>query len=368
MFHVKLSRLEVAGVRNLNSVLLDKLTKVNIFYGPNGAGKTSILEAIHILGLARSFRSTQLQPVIQYEKDRCTVFGHITKDDGLLVSVGIERSRRGRFKIRVDGNDEKNLVTLAEIVPVQLINSTAYSLLEGGPKQRRQYVDWGVFHVEPSFYNNWRRMQRAIKQRNSVLRRGSMKSEDLKSWDAELLGAADLIDLARKNYLDGLIPRFFEVLSQLIDLPDVVLSYDRGWDDNTSLAEVLANNRERDYRRGVTHQGPHRADLKVSVNGISAGLVLSRGQQKLVVCAMRLAQCELLVEATQKSCLLLVDDLPAEIDEEHQGRLCDLLDSLDIQLFLTCVNPQGLMTKRWSETSDQVSLFHVKQGQIDGAK
>lgn len=365
MFHVKLSRLEINGVRNLSSVALDELARVNVFYGSNGAGKTSVLEAINILGLARSFRGTQLQPVIQYKSPACTVFGQLIPVSGqAAVALGVKRSRRGGHKIRIAGNDEKSLVRLAEMLPIQLINATAYSLLEGGPKQRRQFLDWGVFHVEHGFYDAWRRMQRGLKQRNAVLRSGSANQQALAAWNQELSDVSTLIDEARQQYFESFVPVFRRFLGQLIDLPDLEMSYLRGWDSAQSLQQVFDSSFDRDLRRGFTHFGPHRADLRLTIHGLEAGQVLSRGQQKLVVCALRLAQTDLMVKTTGKKCILLVDDMPAEIDAFHQGNLCELLNSLDVQLFLTCVEANDLVHHGWNQP-DVLKVFHVEQGAVE---
>lgn len=363
---MKLLKLEIAGVRNLSSVSLDELSRVNVFYGDNGAGKTSVLEAIHILGLARSFRSTQLHPVIQYSADRCTVFGSVEPEDGApAVSLGVERARRGGFRIRVDGQDEKALVKLADAFPIQLINANSYSLLEGGPKRRRQFMDWGVFHVEHRFYEMWKRLQRSVKQRNCLLRGGKNTSseQELAMWDRELSEVGEQIDAARQSYLEMFLPVFLQQLEKLVDVPGLTIEYLKGWDAKQDLAGALQDSRERDFRRGITHKGPHRSDLAIRVNGIDAGQVLSRGQQKLVVCALRLAQCRVLLESRQKKCVLLIDDLPAEIDLEHQARLCDLLYSLDMQLFMTCVSPESLLDLPWN-IDEQFKLFHVEHGII----
>ena len=365
---MKLSRLDVTGVRNLSRVSLGSLGRVNVFHGDNGAGKTSLLEAIHILGLARSFRSTQLQPVICYDMDACTVYGEVERLDGSGFSLGVERSRRGRFRARLDGVSERRLVRLADEFPVQLINASANALLESGPKQRRQFVDWGVFHVEHQFYGIWQRLQRAVKQRNSLLRarRSSRGIEsELDQWDRELALAGEAIDQARGRYIRDFSPAFQRHLSALLKLSELRIDYRRGWSEEMALIQALRESRERDCRRGVTHVGPHRADLRVTVNGHEAGQVLSRGQQKMVVCAMRLAQCELLVSLSpSKRCVMLVDDLPAEMDEEHQAKLCQSLYSLGVQLFMTCVDPSSLSNQVWAGVDGECRLFHVEQGEV----
>jgi len=366
MFHVKLSHLEITGLRNLEQQRLASLAGVNIFYGENGAGKTSILEAIHLLGLARSFRSTQLTPVIQHDKSSCTVFGRVEGKDYVsgALTLGVKRQRGGGVQIRVGGKPEKNAISLAEALPIQLINATSYLLLEGGPKQRRQFMDWGVFHVEQSFYDVWRNVQRCIKQRNAILRKGG-PIKQIEPWNESLLISATRLDEARKSYTDKLEPVFISIMERLSDLGDIRLQYRRGWKEG-SYRDILAASLERDRRRGLTHYGPHRADLEILAQGHPAAQVLSRGQQKLLVCALRLAQAKLLSEQRGKGLVILVDDLPAEVDSQHQRRLCALLDELGMQLFLTCIEARELAQFSWPVLGEP-QLFHVKQGAISAA-
>ena len=359
---MKLSRLSVANIRNLSQVNLDDLAPVNIFHGANGAGKTSVLEAVHILGLARSFRSTQLLPVIQYQQSSCTVFGELDYDNGQPpLTIGVHRPKKGGFRAKIGGEEQKSLVNLAAALPLQLLNASTYRLLEEGPRQRRQFVDWGVFHVEPLFYQHWQAMQRCVRQRNAVLRRGGIAAE-LKAWDAQLCELSAQIDAARSRYIALFLPKFEQIMAVLTEIPGLTVSYRPGWDRSAELRDVLVRQRETDSRRGFTHSGPHRADLKVAVNGVDAGQVLSRGQQKLVISAMRLAQSQLLSESTDKRCLLLVDDLPAEVDAEHLARLCGLLASLNLQLFMSCVDAMDLFEQDWRERTP--ATFHVHQGVI----
>ena len=148
---MSLTRVTVTAVRNLHAVTLSPSPRINILHGANGSGKTSVLEAIHLLGLARSFRSLRLQPMIQYEQPACTVFGQVQLPDGGLCSLGVSRERDGDFQIRIDGQNARSAAQLAEALPLQLINPDSFRLLEGAPKIRRQFLDWGVFHVEPRF-------------------------------------------------------------------------------------------------------------------------------------------------------------------------------------------------------------------------
>ncbi|MDH4558870.1 DNA replication/repair protein RecF [Pseudomonas sp. BN417] len=359
---MSLCRISVTGVRNLQPVTLSPSPRINILYGANGSGKTSLLEAIHLLGLARSFRSTRLQPVIQYAQPACTVFGQVSLAEGGHCNLGISRDRQGEFQIRIDGQNAKSTAQLAEALPLQLINPDSFRLLEGAPKIRRQFLDWGVFHVEPRFLPAWQRLQKALRQRNSWLRHGTLDAASQAAWDRELCLASDEIDQYRRAYIQALKPVFEQTLADLVELDGLTLSYYRGWDKDRELSEVLATSLLRDQQIGHTQAGPQRADLRLRSGAHNAADILSRGQQKLVVCALRIAQGHLVSHAKRGQCIYLVDDLPSELDEQHRQALCRLLEGLDCQVFITCVDHEFLRDGWHMDTP--VAMFHVEHGCI----
>lgn len=358
-----LKRLTVTAVRNLHPVTIYPSLRINIISGNNGSGKTSLLEAIHILGMARSFRSTKLQPVIQHGLEACTVFAEVELDDNLTRAIGITRSRQQDYQIRIDGETVRSASQLAELLPLQLINPDSFRLLEGAPKQRRQYMDWGVFHVEHNFLSTWQRLQKSLKQRNSLLRRGRIERSMLAPWETELVSAAERIDEYRQAYLYELKPVFNEILSRLISLDELSISYYRGWDKVKTLHQVLDEQFERDAQVGYTQSGPQRADLRLRIRGMNAAEILSRGQQKLVVCALKIAQGYVLKERQSRhNCVFLVDDLPSELDAEHRQALCSLLEDLQCQVFVSCVDAEQLLNC-WKNDTPR-SMFHVEHGYI----
>lgn len=353
--------LQISGVRNLESVHLPDLGGANIFTGANGSGKTSVLEAIFILAHARSFRSTKLSPVINHLATRCVVYGELGERDGRGRStVGVMRSRNEQQLFKINGNPVHAAAQLAELLPLQLINAESFSLLEGGPRARRQFLDWGAFHVEPEFLFHWRRVQKALKHRNTLLRRGRMDDADLAPWDAELTVCAEAIDAMRAAYLMRLRPHFLHLLGELVTLDAPELVYRRGWLDGMGLAQALVRDRQRDQQQGATHSGPQRADIDIRIGGRPAEEVLSRGQEKLLACALRLAQGVLLHELTGKTCIYLVDDLPAELDMERRQLLCRQLTAMRSQVFVTATDPQSLQDC-WP-TGQGTKWFHVEHG------
>lgn len=360
-----INQLSVSGLRNLEPVTLDFSAKINIIYGLNGSGKSSLLEAIYFLSLARSFRSSKIQSLIQHNLDETLVFAQLQTPDANLNTakkIGIRRSRAGELEIRINEQNVKTVAQLARAIPLQLLNSDSFLLLEGAPRFRRQFLDWGVFHVEHSFHAHWSRMQTSLKQRNSWLRHAIIDSQQLAAWDREFCASSEEIDQLRQRYISQLKPVFEQTLAALIQLPELVISYYRGWDKHNDLQRVLKSNFERDKKLGYTQAGPQRADIRIKVAGHNATDILSRGQQKLVVCALKLAQGYLLAEQMQQKCIYLIDDLPAELDKQHRIALSRLLEDLDCQAFITGTDKKPLI-EGWQKDTP-VTMFHVEHGRI----
>lgn len=358
-----IQRLRLQNFRNLAPADLRPAAGLNLIYGENGSGKTSLLEAIYLLSLVRSFRSKKLKNLIAHDASSFTVFAQLADGQDRLMPLGIQRNLASdETEILLAGQRPTSLAALTAHLPVQLINPDAFRLLEGGPKERRQFLDWGAFHVEPRFISAWQRFQRALKQRNSLLRHARIDPLELELWEKEIAATGEEVTRHRETYLKQLIPLFEDLLTRLSTLQGFRLNFSRGWDKSLGLEENLSLSRRKDSEQGFTQSGPQRADLRVSLDGRSAIEVLSRGQQKLVVSALKLAQGELLAQQGQKQCVYLIDDLPAELDQHHREVFCRVLEEQGSQVFITSVDKQALQVN-WKEP-EKILWFHVEQGQI----
>ncbi|TDO97417.1 DNA replication/repair protein RecF [Marinomonas balearica] len=355
-----LARLDIAKLRNLTKIQFEPSNQVNVIIGENGSGKTSVLEAIHLLSYGRSFRSHKHKTYIQHEQDECIVFAQLEANSRVLP-IGLRRARDGAIEVRIQGEKIHSIVELAERLPVQLINPDAFRLLEGSPKVRRQFIDWGAFHFDAQFMSAWRDWQKALKQRNSLLKRGKISPNLLAAFDQELIRLGEIVNGVRQAYVEHLIPYFQTVLNALSDELDVTLNFTQGWDSQKTLTESLASGMGRDIELGYTHSGPQRADLRVKTKTGDALDTLSRGQQKLVVSALKIAQGQVLT-GMGRSLVFLVDDLPAELDANHRQKLCRLLESLNSQIFITSVGSDSLDFV-WSDATD-VRHFAMRNGEL----
>ena len=290
-----ITHLEIHQVRNLRSLTLDCHSMANIVHGVNGSGKTSLLEAIHLLGRGRSFRHRDLRLVVSHEADELVVSAKVNKTDPLKThQLGVRRSSSGQFAARLDGKTIQTAAQLATVLPLQLIDAQSFNLLEGGPLQRRQFLDWGVFHVEQSYSQLWGRFQKTLKQRNQLLRHGRIDVDSLRAWTTELVPLGEQISIYRKRYIEGLIPHIEAVAREFDGLGSLDIEYYQGWSDEVSLSEAMALDNKRDLAVGTTSHGAHKADMRVKVDGAPAADVLSRGQTKLLVYALKFGASNIL--------------------------------------------------------------------------
>ncbi len=356
-----LNSIDITQVRNLEAISLNCHPKANIIYGANGSGKTSLLEAIFLLGRGRSFKHRDLRLVINRGQDSLVVSGRVFRPHSDTEhQLGVMRSVKGAFEARCDGKNLSSAAELAAELPIQLVDAHSFSLLEGGPLQRRQFIDWGVFHVEHAYSDLWRRFQKALKQRNQLLRHGRIDEDLLKLWSQELAPLNEMIAEQRKEYISQLERFISPVVSAFRGLGCVRLGYSQGWPDDQSILEVLLADKERDIATGTTSHGAQRADIRVFVDGVVAADSLSRGQSKLLVYALKLAQAAHYHAVTGHSCVLLLDDLPAELDYENCKDVMAYLDHLQCQYFVT-----GVDKKDFDAIDKELSqMFHVEHGII----
>ncbi|WP_413285498.1 DNA replication/repair protein RecF [Vibrio sp. MA40-2] len=357
---MSLTRLMVRQFRNIEACDIDLSAGFNFIIGPNGSGKTSVLEAIYMLGHGRSFKSSLTGRVIQNDRSELFIHGKLRNADNFELPVGLNKQRDGTTEVKIGGQTGQKLAQLAKVLPLQLIHPEGFDLLTEGPKHRRAFIDWGVFHTESSFYDAWGRLKRLAKQRNALLK--SAKSyKELSYWDQELAQLAENIDRWRNAYIDELKCAAEAICRGFLPEFDIKLTYYRGWEKNTSYADILEKNFERDQLLGYTFSGPNKADLKIKVNNTPVEDVLSRGQLKLMVCALRVAQGQHLTQVTGKQCLYLIDDFASELDSQRRARLATCLKQTGAQVFVSSITASQL-----EEMYDENGrMFHVEHGKIE---
>lgn len=355
-----ISKLNMTSFRNIAAGTVCPSSEVNLFYGENGSGKTSVLEAIQTLATGRSFRASKLDPLIKIGTEELTVYTELVNGQ----RAGFSKQARRTALVMLDNDRVKSWENLARALPTLVLDSSTFQLVDGGPKIRRSYLDWGVFHVEPSFIVSWRKLMRCLSHRNHLLKSKAVDREELQAWTAEFSSRSVEVDHHRRLYLESLLPYFQRVLTNLIPslAPAIELVYQRGWDPDEELSMLLSRSVETDRRYGATQSGPHRAEISIKLNGIKASDLLSRGQAKLLVIALKIAQGQLLADDSGHQCTYLVDDLAAELDSGNRASVLALLIEQKAQIFITAVNKSDILDG--IDSSSLPATFHVERGTI----
>ena len=399
-----IERLQISHLRNLSQVTLST-TACNVIIGANGSGKTSLLEAIFLLSRGKSFRHHQPKRYIQHHQNNATVHARLSDSS----TLAIQKQADATTVLRLNQTTVYNQSILTEQLPTLLIDPSTMDMLEQGSASRRQLLDWLVFHMKQGFHPQWVAYQRLLKQRNSLLKKTRQLTQvqlaELKSWDKGLSNHAALIHHYREQIFGEWQPYFAQSIAQLLPtyVEQLSLSYNAGYDTNVALDVQFNERLEQDLQLGYTRIGNHRADIhvhwrssessamhdgletkstttkgdaqtKLPVLKEQAANVLSRGEKKLLITALRLSQLPLLlntekvVNTTNSDCnsrvtpVVLLDDITAELDDRAIEILLSTLAQLPCQVFMTSLTDDivPLVNKLWSEPT----VFHVKQGEI----
>ena len=323
----------------------------NFILGNNGSGKTALLEAVSLLCSGRSFRSRETSPLIQYSQQELQLSASLS--DGQTIDVSKNTTRGMNIKI----NDQHcmRLSELARILPAQVIYQDLFEIMDAGPLVRRQLLDWGLFHVKLDYFLYLQHYKQALKQRNQLLK-NKARIHQFKEWNRTLSDLGEKIHELRLNYLHELNPLFKKYLKRL-EAAACDIQYVKGWDkkhQGLSLEECLDLNYESDLFKQYTQQGAHHADLVFETEIGKAKQYLSRGQQKIILIALRIAQAELL----NKDCIFIWDDVFSELDVQRMERLWEVISSSSGQYFLTSHQEDldqklRIPSKQWIGLSDK---------------
>jgi DNA replication and repair protein RecF len=334
-----LVELRLEDLRCLRSAELDLHPRLNLITGLNGSGKTSVLEAIHLLGRGRSFRTRHTEQLVRHGQSKLLVFGRLRvgapgTSGGSQHTMGVSFDRKEGIEARIDGGPIGSLAQLSASFPVQVLDPGIHRLVEEGPLHRRRWLDWAVFHVEPDFIGHWQQYGRALRQRNAALKSGA----DATPWDRELIRHGEHLTASRERLVERLQPFWESVLNDLRAVPST-LGFSAGWNRELSLSASLSLHLPRDRERGTTSYGPHRFDVLLRLDGRPVRDVVSRGQQKILGAAMTLTMSHYLAEATGCAPALLLDDPAAELDVSHTEALLAAVAKLGGQLVVTALRP-----------------------------
>jgi DNA replication and repair protein RecF len=352
-----IKQLSLNDFRNLRSITLDFDPDFNLIVGNNGSGKTSLLESINVICQGRSFKTNHINQCIQHGKKNFLLFAKFKN-----YQVGFSRTEL-KSKIRIDGMNVSKVSELVERTPIVTIDSKCFELLTGPPTNRREYIDWCLFHVEHQYRELWNDYNRGLKQKNKLLKSRKMVKE-LDYWDEYISTLCIKIYNYRKNYLDDIFKIIQNINKSLSNSFNLKLDYRQGWSNLDNPLSSIIENRSKELRFGYSIIGSHRDNISVSIDELSVSEVLSRGQIKKLSIAFFLSQILLVQQYTKKSIIVLIDDLESELDSDTVKSILKLLSTLDVQVFITNIRQASYMT----EARQEYKMFHVEHGMIKPVK
>lgn len=362
-----LEKLILYNFKNYEDATLQLLTGVNCFFGLNGSGKTNLLDAIYYLSLTKSASNASDAQNIRQGESQFFVKGSFLakkKRTEILCSF-----IQGQKKIMSeDGQEYKKMAEHIGKYPLVLIAPNDIELIWDGSEQRRKFFDGLLSQMDHQYLDNLITYTQYLRQRNAMLKlfseRGSVDHDVLASYDAKLIPAAQFIFEKRKTFLTSYHPLFETWYKQLAGTTENVSIAYRSDLDEVDFAELLNRNLKRDIVLQRTASGIHRDDFLFSLNTGELKKFGSQGQQKSFLIGLKLAEFQILEQATTKKPLLLLDDIFDKLDDQRIHKLMKLVSEGSFgQIFITDAR-SGRSREILKEAGVKARVFEVEEGKI----
>ncbi len=353
---MKIKGIEIKNFRNIESLNLT-FDDVNIIWGENAQGKTNLLEAIYLFTGSKSFRGAKDKDLIKFGSDFA------------VLKIDFESGERGqnaeliikeRRAARLNGVKKKSPAELGSEIKAVIFSPVHLSMVKDGPAERRKFVDGALCQIKANYFSVLKNYNRSLEQRNAVLKDIAINA-DLKSmlyvWDAALAKEGAKIIYQRQKYIEAILPFAKEIFSGLSggkEEIDLKLSGEFEYagltqsEIESKLKSALAEKQHIDIINKITKTGPHRDDVEILINGRSARLFGSQGQQRSCVLALKLAEASLLKSMTQEEPIALLDDVMSELDEGRQDYILNHIKNW--QVFITCCDANTILRLKKGKT------------------
>lgn len=361
-----LQRLSIINYKNIKTATLDFSPKINCLIGSNGVGKTNVLDAVYYMSFCRSAQNPIDSQVIRHEQDFFVLEGTYLKDDDTEEHVycGMKRGTKKHFK-----RNKKEYKRLSEhigLIPLVVVSPSDTLLIDGGSEERRRLMDIVISQYDRSYIDALNRYNKALQQRNSMLKADEEPDDDIMSiWEEQMAAEGEIIYAKRAAFVNELVPifqRFYQDISS--NREAVGLNYishcQRG-----SLLDVIKRDRFKDKAVGYSLHGVHRDDLEFTLGNHQMKREGSQGQSKTYVIALKLAQFDFLKRtAAQTTPLLLLDDIFDKLDAQRVEKIVRLVSGDEFgQIFITDTNRDHL-DKILVSSSHDYKIFYVEDGEI----
>lgn len=366
-----IERLALTNYRNYASLDLEFSPAMNVFIGENAQGKTNVMEAIYVLAMAKSHRTSNDRELIRWEQDCGKIEGDIERKFGHLP-LELTISKKGK-KAKVNHLEQNRLSAYVGEMNVVMFAPEDLNIVKGSPQLRRRFLDMEIGQISRVYLHDLVAFQKVLKQRNALLKahRGKMDLNDVMFdiYTEQYIQVAVQIIRKRFYFMELLqkwanpihqgISRGLETLEVRYDTLKELHSGQTAEEMEAVLAEQLKYVHKRELERGLTLVGPHRDDLQFFVNGYDIQTFGSQGQQRTTALSLKLAEIELVKQEVGETPILLLDDVLSELDDYRQSHLLSTMQG-QVQTFVTTTNIAGID----HETIQKAALFEVQSGTV----
>lgn len=360
-----LNKLSVINYKNIKQADLELSPKINCFFGKNGMGKTNLLDAIYYLSFCKSYTNMPDTQNVLHESDFFVIQGdYLCNNSKETIYCGFKKRQKKHFK-----KNQKEYDKLSDhigYIPLIMISPTDSVLLQGNSEERRKFIDLSISQYDKEYLHALVNYQRALFQRNALLKSDMLPSNDLfELWEENMAHDATVIYRKRNLFLERFIPIFKQYYHQISGhAEEVSLNYLSHLQDETDLLSLWKQHRERDHAIGYTTKGVHKDDLEMLLDGFPIRKIGSQGQNKTFLIALKLAQFEFLKQNRNSNPLLLLDDIFDKLDADRVEKIIKLVASEQFgQIFITDTNRKYL-DEILTIVPQSYRLFEVNHGEI----
>ena len=331
---IRLDKISIRDFRNLERVDLQLPPDGAVIVGDNGHGKTNILEAIYYLQIMRSIRDARDQDLTRFDASGFHISAQAHTPQKREVSIGFDRNTK-RKKVTIDGNEVRRLGDALGALPSVMFSPRDLELVNGPPTERRRYLDLVLALTDKKYLHALHHYRANLARRNAALRnatrRGSAANEQqVAVWEPALAEHGSVLIETRAKWVGDSAADFSDLAQKIGEKGTAQMRYMSPFADSEARYDVLLaayeEKRSLDLRRGITHVGPHRDDLELTLDGKDLRLFGSAGQQRSAAIALRMLEAETLRDHAGAEPLLLLDDPFAELDIRRAARILLMLE------------------------------------------
>ncbi len=360
---MKIKNISIENFRNIKDLSLE-FEDINIIWGENAQGKTNLIEAIYLFTGGKSFRGAKDSQLIKIgeEKSRLKIeFEGSGREQYAEIDINNKRVAS------LNGVKKKSASQLSDEIKAVIFSPVHLNMIKDGPSERRKFIDAALCQIKSNYRNLLKEYNRCLNQRN-ILLKDLKNNPELDSllyiWNKNCAISGAKIIYQRLKYIEAISPYVKDIFSGISGgNEEIELKYLSNQEYSTDMEDIekkllraLENNKYQDMMNKSTSSGPHRDDIEILINGVSARIYGSQGQQRSCVLAMKLAEASLLEQITKKEPIALLDDVMSELDEKRQDYILNHIKNR--QVFITCCDKETILRLKKGKT------FHIENGSL----